>query len=89
MNKFEINIELKIIEEILDKVASFNWNKLPDNNNWSLGANKKVMQEVCQYWISDYDWQKEEKKINGYNFNYNICICCNFMSLYLCYNVFK
>ena len=67
MNKFEINIKSKIIEEIIDKVASFNWNKLPDNNDWSLGANKKVMQEVCQYWISDYDWQKEEKKINEFN----------------------
>ena len=63
MNKFEINIKSKIIEDIIDKVASFNWNKLPDNNDWSLGANKKVMQEVCQYWISDYDWQKEENEI--------------------------
>jgi len=47
MNKFEINIKSKIIEEIIDKVASFNWNKLLDNYDWSLGANKIVMQEVC------------------------------------------
>ena len=67
MNKFEINIKETTIEEIKDKVASFNWNKLLDNNDWSLGANKKVMQEICKYWISDYNWKKEENELNVYN----------------------
>ena len=67
MNKFEINIKEKTIEEIKNKVASFNWNKLLDNNDWSLGANKKVMQEICKYWISDYNWKKEENELNVYN----------------------
>ena len=67
MNKFEINIKEKTIEEIKNKVASFNWNKLLDNNDWSLGVNKKVMQEICKYWISDYNWKKEENELNVYN----------------------
>ena len=65
MNKLQININKKKINEIKEKVSDFNWSNLPDINNWDLGINKAVLKEICNYWISKYNWHKEEEKLNS------------------------
>ena len=67
MKKFIINIDIQLIDEIIEKVKSYNWNKLPDINNWNLGINKSTLKDLCDYWITDYNWRREEKKINAFN----------------------
>ena len=41
--------------------------KLPDFNNWDLGINKQVLRDICNYWVSKYNWKKEQEKLNSLN----------------------
>ncbi len=67
MKNFQIKIENKKIDRIIKKVVTFDWNKIPDINNWSLGVNKQELKNICDYWVTNYNWKKEEKKINQLN----------------------
>ena len=67
MNKFDINYSDKIINDIKEKISNFNWENLPDFSNWDLGVNKEVLKDICNHWITNYSWKKEEKKLNSFN----------------------
>ena len=67
MNKFDINYSEEIISDIKEKISKFNWDKLPDFNNWNLGINKEVLRDICSYCVSKYNWKKEQEKLNSLN----------------------
>ena len=67
MKNFDINYSEDIINDIKEKILKFNWSKLPDFNNWDLGINKQVLRDICNYWVSKYNWKKEQEKLNSLN----------------------
>ena len=67
MKKFKINIDDKIIKDIRDSILKFNWGNLPNINNWDLGINKFILKDLCDYWISKYDWKIAESLLNNFN----------------------
>ena len=67
MKNFQIKIENKNVDSIKKKVASFDWSKIPDITNWSLGVNKQELKSICDYWVTNYNWEIEEKKLNQFN----------------------
>ena len=67
MNNLDINLNKNKIYEIKEKVSNFNWSSLPEINNWDLGINKAILKEICNYWVSKYDWSKEQERLNSLN----------------------
>jgi len=42
-------------------------------DDWVHGTNKNYLKELCEYWVSDFDWKKHEKLINSFsNFKTNV-----------------
>ena len=67
MKKFKINITKENISTIIKKIREYDWKKIPDNDGWELGTNKKVLQNICSYWVSKYNWEERQKKLNSFN----------------------
>jgi len=66
MKKFNIKINNKKIIDIKNKVKNFNWKKIKDIQSWDMGTNKSHLEEICNHWISDYSWEKEQTRINSF-----------------------
>ena len=62
MEQFVINTDDKIIESI--KKINITGIIFLQNKRCNLGINKKVLKELCHYWIK-YDWFKKTK-LNSY-----------------------
>ena len=62
MKNFQIKIENKNVDSIIKKVTTFDWSKIPDIKNWSLGVNKQEFKSICDYWATNYNWEEAEKK---------------------------
>ena len=62
MKNFQIKIENKNVDSIIKKVTTFDWSKIPDIKNWSLGVNKQEFKSICDYWVTNYNWEVAEKK---------------------------
>ncbi len=67
MDKINISINQKVLDKIRNNILSFDWTKLPEKNDWTLGASKKFLKEICSYWVKDYSWRNEEIKLNRLN----------------------
>ncbi len=64
---FKINVSDQQISNINSKIKSYPWSSIEDSNDWSLGTNKKYLKELCEYWISNFNWKKHEKLINNFS----------------------
>jgi hypothetical protein len=64
---FTIAVSDELLADIHARVAAFCWHEMPDDGGWEYGANLDYMQELCAYWLEEYDWRKHEAALNGLN----------------------
>ena len=70
---FNINFTEKEISPIYQKIKDYPWNSISDLEGWEHGTNKTYLKELCDYWISEFDWQKHEVELNKFqNFVSNV-----------------
>ena len=73
IKEFTINVLEEHIFNINSKIKNYPWSSIEDMNGWTHGTNKKYLRELCEYWVSDFEWKKHEKLINSFsNFKTNV-----------------
>ena len=73
IKEFKVNFTEKEISLIYQKVKDYPWDSVKDLEGWEHGTNKKYLKELCEYWITDFNWKDHEKKINNFsNFKTNV-----------------
>ena len=76
IKEFNINFTKKEISLIYQKVKDYPWDSISNLNKWDHGTNKKYLKELCKYWVSDFDWKKQQTKlINQIMYAINIHLC--------------
>ena len=70
---FNVKFTEKEISLIYQKVRDYPWDSVKDLDGWEHGTNKKYLKELCDYWITKFDWKKHELEINKFkNYTTNI-----------------
>ncbi len=70
---FNINFNEKEISSIYQKIKDYPWNSIQDLEGWQHGTNKEYLKELCDYWISEFDWQRHQDELNKFqNFVSNV-----------------
>ena len=64
---FSVTIADETIETIKTRVDSFPWHEMPDDGGWGYGTNLDYMKEFCSYWVNEFDWREQERKINRFS----------------------
>ena len=63
---FSVTVADEEIEAIKARVNSFPWHEMPDDGGWEYGTNLDYMKEFCDYWVTEFDWREQERKINRF-----------------------
>ena len=66
IKEFKINTSDDEISNINLRIRKYPWSSIEDINDWSLGTNKDYLKELCEYWVSDFDWKMHENLINSF-----------------------
>jgi microsomal epoxide hydrolase len=70
---FTVSVSDNTLEEIYNKVKKYPWTEMPNLDGWKYGSNLDYMKEFSKYWISKFDWKKQESEINKFsNFITNV-----------------
>ena len=70
---FKINVSDDQISNINLKIKNYPWSSIEDVEGWVNGTNKNYLKELCEYWVSEFDWKTHEKLINSFsNFKTNV-----------------
>ncbi len=64
---FQINFKKEEIDTIINRIREFDWNKLLMFKDWEMGTNPVDLKRLCDYWINEYDWIKNQIYLNSYS----------------------
>jgi microsomal epoxide hydrolase len=64
---FHFHVPDEVLENIMERVATYPWHEMPDDGGWDYGANLDYMKELCDYWVNGFDWRKQEARINSFS----------------------
>ena len=64
---FKLRVPNKTINEIYNKVKKYPWTNIQDMNGWEHGTNFKYLKEISKYWVTKFNWRKQERKINKFS----------------------
>jgi len=64
LKTFEIDFCQSDLNFIYKKVSEYPWHEMPSDGGWQFGANIDFMKDLCKYWVEQFDWKRQEDKIN-------------------------
>ena len=73
IKEFNISFTEKEISSIYQKIKEYPWSSISNLDGWDHGTNKTYLKELCDHWISNFDWRKHEIELNEFsNFKTNV-----------------
>ena len=67
LKTFKIDVCQKDINFIHKKVSEYPWHEMPSDGGWQFGTNIDFMKDLCKYWVEQFDWKRQEDKINSFD----------------------
>src|SRR4029453_8591161 len=63
---FAVSISDEAITNLSTRLGSTRWPEQLPGPGWKRGVPVDYLQQVADYWASDFDWRAQEKRINAY-----------------------
>lgn len=67
LKTFKIDVCQRDLNFIYKKVSEYPWHEMPSDGGWQFGANIDFMKDLCKYWVEQFDWKRQEDKINSFD----------------------
>lgn len=64
---FSIAVPETTLQHIQARVRDYPWHEMPNDGGWEYGTNLDYLKDFCTYWANDFDWRKEEARINRFS----------------------
>jgi len=61
---FKIDVSDTDIRDLKRRLAQTRWPSEVSDSGWQYGSNLAYMQELCDYWRTEYDWRVQETYLN-------------------------
>ena len=63
---FPINIPQHQLDDLKARLANTRWPEQETVDDWSQGSPLAAVQQLCEYWQTQYDWRRCEQQLNAY-----------------------
>lgn len=64
---YSINIHSSILDDLRHRLQNARWTNDINNDKWETGTNAAYLKELCDYWLRDFDWRKNESFLNSFS----------------------
>jgi hypothetical protein len=66
IQSFTIDIPQATLDDLHARLARTHWPDEVEGAGWDYGTNLTYLKELMAYWQHDFDWRKQEAKLNGF-----------------------
>lgn len=66
MKDFKIMVSREILDDLNERLKRTRWPDEIKNSGWDYGTNLAYLKELVDYWSDEFDWRKQEDRINVY-----------------------
>lgn len=63
---FAIAVDDAVLIDLRERLERTRWPESETVDDWSQGVPLAYLREVCQYWLSSYDWRERETRLNRF-----------------------
>jgi pimeloyl-ACP methyl ester carboxylesterase len=63
---FEISVDDTVLADLHERLERTRWPAQETVDGWSQGIPLAYLREVCEYWVSSYDWRAREAALNRF-----------------------
>ncbi|GAU95002.1 hypothetical protein RvY_06692 [Ramazzottius varieornatus] len=68
-----LNVSVEVLDDLRDRLSKTKYGKSIQGQNFSYGFPGDQLKKIVDYWLTKFDWKKQEALINNYpNFKTNI-----------------
>ncbi|MDY7102887.1 MAG: alpha/beta fold hydrolase [Actinomycetota bacterium] len=61
---YVIAVSDDVIEDLRERLARTRWPDQLPGTTWELGTDRDYLQDLCEHWLTDYDWRRWEAELN-------------------------
>ncbi|NYJ00320.1 pimeloyl-ACP methyl ester carboxylesterase [Nocardioides thalensis] len=62
---FTIRVDDEVLDDLRRRLREARWPRRETVEDWSQGIPLAVVQDMCDYWASGYDWREREERLNS------------------------
>src|ERR1700724_2182418 len=66
IRSFNIDIPQATLNDLRERLARTRWPDEVEGAGWDYGTNLQYMKELAYYWQHQYDWRKQEARLNQF-----------------------
>ena len=63
---FSVNIPQQDLNDLKARLQNTRWPGEEAGSDWTFGTNEAYLKKLVSYWATQYDWKKQEEKLNKY-----------------------
>lgn len=63
---YTVNIDESLLADLKTRLAATRWPDELENKKWEYGTNEAYLKDLCDYWQQDFDWRKQEARLNSF-----------------------
>jgi hypothetical protein len=67
LDRFRIKVPEIVIDDLRARIKMTRWPDEVENAQWNYGTNLQYMKDVAQYWLEDFNWERQEQSLNSFN----------------------
>ena len=64
INEFIINVPEEQISDLHNRIKHTRWPDEINDQYWSHGTKMSFLKDLSKYWVDEFNWKDQEKKIN-------------------------
>lgn len=61
---FRVEVPQPVLDDLNERLARTRWPDEIPESNWSYGTDLAYLQELCEYWRTEFDWRAQEERFN-------------------------
>ena len=59
-----INVSQEVLDDLHGRLRNVRWPEEVPGTGWTRGVDLNFMKDLVEYWLEEYDWHKQEAKLN-------------------------
>ena len=63
---FKVAIPQQVLDDLKSRLKNTRWPGEAEGSGWNFGTSEVYLKELVNYWITQYDWKKQEAALNKY-----------------------
>lgn len=66
MEVFKVSVPQQVIDDLKSRLQNTRWPGEAEGSDWHFGTSEVYLKELVHYWLTGYDWRKQEAELNKY-----------------------